>query len=187
MATVQISDREYQQLKNRGGLAGDVGELAGAAVAGLAKPNRMYRQELRKDMAKLRSGDLGLSQAERQQFAADAARQAGAAQQVQSAELARLTKSDPSMTGKALQAQGDIAEAGALARSSAAKQASSISAQLAQTRRDAIMGRMQQQAMQNKALGGGVGRSLGAAARGGGGGGSTTAGLSDYASAVLGK
>ena len=67
-----------------GGLVG--GALAAApAVAGmLSAGGRAYRQQLGKDLAKLRSGKMGFSQAEKRQMAGEAAR--GMQSQIRSAE-----------------------------------------------------------------------------------------------------
>jgi len=130
-----------------------VGSLVGLAAAGLSPVNRAQRRALRGDIEKMEAGQLGLSAAERQQMVGEATRAASVQQQMQNAALQQMVAQNPAMAGKALAAQGQVAESGALAGSQAAQQANLLSTQLAEARRASILDRMNRQAQQNSASG----------------------------------
>lgn len=130
------------------------GSLLGKAVGALSPNARAHRQILREDVDKYRKGTLGPSYAEREQQAGMAARQAGAAQQVANQQLAQqMGGAGGQMSGKMLAQQGQLAQNIGNARSTGMNVANQQGQQLAEARRQELVGRMSAQGQQNMAHG----------------------------------
>jgi hypothetical protein len=127
------------------GMAGQIGSNIAKAVPTWSEKEEKKR--LKTDLKAMDSGSLGLDQAEKNQAIQNAMSAAGQQAGMAQAQVARdsLTDQGSRQIGQYTQAQGQIGKGVTQAGASAASQADAMSAQLAEARRQEIMGRLQQQ------------------------------------------
>jgi hypothetical protein len=144
------------------GVLGGIGQLAGAGIARGSKAGRTDAQLYRQQADKVMSGaGLGPTMGERQQQAAQAGAGAERQRQAQTAAMSSMLRGGQVGMGKALQAQGGIAQGAAGVTSQAMMQANLEGQRLAGERLRDFRSGSRQRALQQQQQGQKLGRVAG--------------------------
>lgn len=115
------------------GATGSSDALGGNSIL-RSKSRNLQRQLLSEEIAKMQSGQLGLTESEKNQMADDAQRAASQQAGAQTAEMNRQTMGNPLQSGAKVRAAGQIASTAAGAGATARRQADDISRQMEERR-----------------------------------------------------
>lgn len=132
-------------------VAGALAPAVGRLASGLSKANRDQRRQLREDVDAMRSGQLGLTEAEKASARGQAVRAAEAATKGTEDELRRQAAAQGFGRGGAqMRAVGDLAAARSDSVAGATADVERTSQELAERRKADILNRLSAQAAQNR-------------------------------------
>lgn len=135
------------------GVANSSTQLGAGIATSQSFANRQQRKLLKSDVDAMKRGQLGLSDAQQNQMAANAMQAAQAAQAPQIEAAQRMAAANPSTASTAYTTLGQMAANSASAGAQARSAASTQSAAQAAARRSEIIGRVSARAAENTANG----------------------------------